>query len=437
MHLTHLSLTNFRNFARLDVDVPRGPVLLVGGNAQGKTSLLEAVYFLATFVSFHATSDRQLINFLAGREPLAVARIVADFQSKHPPAGLAPFSTAPPQNGAARSGQAASGMHRLEVRIIQEANLFNGSPRLRKELLLDGVKRRLNEVMGQFNAVLFLPHMLRVVEGAPEERRRYLNLAMAQVLPRYAPALAEYGRALTQRNALLKQLSERGSDALNAAPQLAYWDEQLALFGAELVHARIHAIHELERLAARFHRELTRGQEVLRLSYQPAYDPLPQPPRQYALPLEAPIDRSGLALEKIQQGFLACLKKQRSEEIARGMTTSGPHRDEMRFLSNGVDLGTYGSRGQARTAVLSLKLAEVAWMKEKTGQWPVLLLDEVLAELDAERRSDLLGRLEESEQSMLTTTDLDHFSPAFVQGAKIWHIQGGRLDHEDHPQQDA
>ncbi|HEX7973124.1 MAG TPA: AAA family ATPase, partial [Anaerolineales bacterium] len=167
MHLTHLSLTNFRNFTRLDLDVPTGPVLLVGGNAQGKTSLLESIYFLATFVSFHATSDRQLINFLASREPLAVARIVADFNRSE-------------------NGPLPSVSHRMEVRIIQEANGFNGAPRLRKEVLLDGVKRKINEAVGEFNAVLFLPHMLRVVEGAPEERRRYLNLALAQVLPRYA-----------------------------------------------------------------------------------------------------------------------------------------------------------------------------------------------------------------------------------------------------------
>ena len=112
------------------------------------------------------------------------------------------------------------------------------------------------------------------------------------------------------------------------------------------------------------------------------------------------------------------------------MTTIGPHRDELRFLGNGIDLGIYGSRGQARTAVLALKLAEVTWMKQKTGQWPVLLLDEVLAELDAERRSDLIGRLMESEQALLTTTDLDLFSGDFIPKAKIWRIEGGRLTYE-------
>jgi len=309
------------------------------------------------------------------------------------------------------------------VRLIQEASGFNGVPRVRKEVLLDGVKRKMSEAIGAFNAVLFLPQMLRIVEGAPEERRRYLNLAMAQALPHYAEAITEYNRVLGQRNALLKQLGERGGDP----DQLSFWDEQLVTYGARIIYARIQAVQELERLAARSHQELTRGQEVFRLAYQPSYDPLPRRPNQYSLPLDAPLDRSGLSREKIQNGFLEALARQRSEEIGRGVTTLGPHRDELRFLGNGIDLGVYGSRGQARTAVLSLKLAEVAWMHEKTGQWPVLLLDEVLAELDPERRVDLLSRLLESEQALLTTTDLDLFSADFALKAALWRVQAGRL----------
>jgi DNA replication and repair protein RecF len=132
-------------------------------------------------------------------------------------------------------------------------------------------------------------------------------------------------------------------------------------------------------------------------------------------------------LSKIQQGFLEDLQRMRGEEIGRGVTTIGPHRDELRFLSNGIDLGVYGSRGQARSAVLSLKLAEMEWMKEKTGQSPVLLLDEVLAELDTQRRADLLARLSESQQALLTTTDLDLFPPDFVRQVALWRIETGRL----------
>ena len=375
--------------------------MLVGDNAQGKTSLLEAIYFLATLTSFHASSDRQLINFIEARQNLAVGRIVADFC-----------------RGAEN--------HHLEVRIIQEPNGQNGNLHLRKEVLLDGVKRKAGEAVGQFNAVLFLPQMMGVIEGGPEERRRYLNLALAQVISHYQSALAEYNKALLQRNALLKQLYERKGDA----SQLDYWDDQIATYGAQLIHTRIRAVQDLERLAARTHRELTHANEVLRLSYQPAYDPLPKAPGQLALSLDAAVDRTGFSQEQIRKGFLESLQKLRMEEIGRGITTIGPHRDELRFLANGIDLGTYGSRGQARSAILALKIAEVAWMHTKSGHWPILLLDEVLAELDTERRFDLLERLNQSEQVLLSTTDLDLFAPDFVQKASRLAGANGRVEKD-------
>lgn len=417
MKLTHLSLTDFRNFARLDIDVPSGALLFVGDNAQGKTSLLEAIYYLAVFSSFQASNDRELINFLADREPVAVAKIKAQFARS----GFASTSEVEPVS--AKSSFSLKGSHSLEIRIILQPNHINGSQRLRKEILLDGVKCKISDAIGAFNAVLFLPHMLRIVEGPPEERRRYLNLLMVQVLPHYAELLTDYNRSISQRNALLKQLAERGGDP----NQLDYWDERLVASGARLIHARIHTIQALESLAFGLHTELTRYKEVLRLDYQPAYEPLPKRTGQYELPIHAPLDRSGLSLEKIQSGFHERLIQIRNQEIIRGVTTIGPHRDELRLLSNSIDLGTYGSRGQARTAVLALKLAEVAWMREKSGQWPILLLDEVLAELDPERRSDLLSRLLESEQVMMTTTDLDLFNSEFIERANIWKIHGGQL----------
>jgi DNA replication and repair protein RecF len=228
---------------------------------------------------------------------------------------------------------------------------------------------------------------------------------------------------LSQRNALLKQLGERGGDA----EQLTYWDELLAGRGALLIEARSAATSELERLATRIHNRLTHGQEVLRMVYQPAYDPIPQPQGQYSLPILASADRSGFSRDEICQGFLHKLKTLRGEEIGRGVTTIGPHRDELRFVGNGIDLGSFGSRGQVRTLLLSLKLAEVAWLKERTGEWPVLLLDEILAELDMQRRADLLELLVESEQALLTTTDLKLFDSAFVQGGTVWQVQRGMV----------
>jgi DNA replication and repair protein RecF len=399
MYLKNLSLTNFRNFTRLDLDLPNGPLLLVGANGQGKTSLLEAIYYLATFTSFHATHDRELVNFMAAREPLAVGRIVAHFE---------------------RDGSQTQ----LEIRIIKETNGLNGSTRVRKEILLDGLKMKRGEAVGQFMSVLFLPQMVSVIEGAPEERRRFLNLAMSQVIPGFSRTLADYRQTLSQRNALLKQLQEFGGDA----DQLIYWDELLVAKGSALIYDRIKTVQQLERTATSNHRELTRGSSILRLSYQPAYDPLPETPGQFSLPLEDPVDRGGLTIEAIQQGFAQRLVVQRSVDIARGVTTLGPHRDELRFLENGIDLGVYGSRGQVRTAILSLKMAEMTWMEQKTNFSPVLLLDEALAELDPTRREDLLQRVTSSGQTLLTTTDLNLFSADFIGDATLWKVNDGRVE---------
>jgi DNA replication and repair protein RecF len=235
--------------------------------------------------------------------------------------------------------------------------------------------------------------------------------------------LSEYGEALTQRNALLKLLAERGGDQ----SQLDFWDETITRTGAAIILRRIEAVQEIEKLAARIHRELTHAVEVLRLHYQPAYDPLPRPEGQLAMPLATPVQRNGFCEEDIRLGFLEALRSSRSEEIRRGVTVLGPHRDELRFLANGIDLSDFGSRGQVRTALLALKLAEIEWMKVKTGQWPVLLLDEVLAELDTQRRLDLLSYLDRIEQALLTTTDLKLFSPVFVAKSQIWDVSAGSV----------
>ncbi len=400
MYIQHLSLTNFRNFARLDIDLPRRVVLVVGSNAQGKTSLLEAIYYLASFTSFQTHTDRQLINFVEAKNSLAVARLVGDYE---------------------RYGK----KHHMEVRLILEPTGITGQ-RLRKEALLDGVKRPLHEVVGHFNAVIFVPQMSQIIEGGPHDRRHYLNLTLAQAIPQYAGVLNDYNQALGQRNALLKSLSENGGDARD----LDVWDETLARLGAQILAWRIEAVLQLERPAARIHHELTHGKEVLRLSYQPAYDPLPAPEGQIGMKITTEIDRSNLKVDEIRSGFLARLKQVRPEEIARGITTIGPHRDELRFLANGIDLADYGSRGQVRTALLAVKLAEVSWMKERTGEWPVILLDEVMAELDLQRRVDLLNYTGEGEQVLFTATDAKMFAPEFVERSEVWKVENGNIYKE-------
>lgn len=400
MYLKHLSLTNFRSFTRLDIDIPQRVVVLVGANAQGKTSILEAIYFLAAFTSFQTHADRQIVNFTeAKNNSLTVTRLVAEYQR-------------------------GRNKHRLEARLILEPMGVVNSQRLRKEILLDGVKKPVSDVIGHFNAVIFVPQMSQIIEGAPEERRRYLNLALAQSTPAYARVLSEYNQALTQRNALLKLLGERGG----SGDQLEVWDETLTRLGSQIILWRIEATQQIERLAARVHHELTHGSEILRISYEPAFDPLPKPNGQMGLKIDTVVDRSGLDLKEIQAGFRASLSALRSVEIARGVTTIGPHRDEIRFLANDIDLGNYGSRGQVRTALLSLKLAEVNWMKDRTGEWPVILLDEVMAELDVQRRGDLLKYAGETEQVLFTTTDLNLFTPEFTQHAEVWRVERGKVE---------
>lgn len=407
MFLKHLSLTNFRNFTRLDVDLPQRVVVLVGANAQGKTSILEAIYFLAAFTSFQTHADRQIVNFTeAKNNALTVTRLVAEYQRTR-------------------------SKHRLEARLILEPTGVVNSQRLRKEVLLDGVKKPVSEVIGHFNAVIFVPQMSQIIEGAPEDRRRYLNLALAQSTPSYARVLSEYNQALTQRNALLKSLGERGGSGdkrSSPADQLEVWDDTLTRLGSQIILWRIEALQQIERLASRVHHELTHGTEILRLGYEPAFDPLPKPNGQLGLNINTVVDRSGLDLKEIQEGFRASLSALRSVEIGRGVTTIGPHRDEIRFLANDIDLGNYGSRGQVRTALLSLKLAEVHWMRDRTGEWPVILLDEVMAELDVQRRGDLLKYIGETEQVLFTTTDLNLFTPEFASKAEIWRVEGGRVE---------
>ena len=397
MYLTHLSLTDFRIFSRFDQDLPAKALILVGDNAQGKTSLLEAVYYLSTLDSFQASNTSELINFFALQEDLAVGRIVADFHR-------------------------ADGDHRLEIRLIHETQ-SNGNTSTRKEVLLDGTSLKINAAIGQFNAVLFLPQMLQILTGSPQRRRHYLDITLSQVDTHYRESLTDFNKALIQRNALLKQLNERSGDP----EQLAFWDEKIILAGAYLMFGRIQAIHDLSVLAGSIHQELTRGEEILRLNYLPSFEPLQSPPGQISMPLNSPADRTGLTLPEIQDGYREKIIARRSDDISRGTTSMGPHRDELRFLSNAIDLGNFGSRGQLRTTLLALKLAEVSWLKEKSGDWPVLLLDEVLAELDDTRRQDLLDRLADSEQALLTTTDLGLFTEDFQKSAGLWEIKKGEL----------
>ena len=406
MHLRHLSLTNFRLYSRLEVDLPSQAILLYGDNAQGKTSLLEAIYVLATGRSAHTTSDRQLINWLASEEGLTPhARLAADIV------------------------RADRSLHIDMVLLLEPAKTEDGW-RFRKQIKINGAVVRATDLIGQIAVVMFLPDDVEIVGGGPANRRKYLDNALSQVDVEYARALDLYADVLSQRNALLKQLAETGGTLDYGADQLIYWDEQLAAAGTTITLRRQSMIAELEQLADRLHRDLTRERHTLRLRYQPAFnaDQPIGPVYQRALNLDLPTQSPDATFEQAKTSFLKQLDVKRKEELARGTTLVGPHRDELRFIADEIDLGVYGSRGQQRTAVLALKLAEVHWMRSKINDWPILLLDEVMAELDAKRRGFLLDQINGANQSILTATDPEMFTAEFRAQAKLAKVVRGRIE---------
>ncbi len=396
MIIRQLSLTNFRAFKRLELDFPSNLNLIVGENAQGKTSVLEAVHLLSLLTSPIAGHDRQMIRFLALENEIPVGRLVAVVEK-------------------------ANKVHRIEIRLIIGGS-GNGTTRLRKEVIIDGSKRKLLNAVGYFNSVIFLPQMTRIIEDGPDERRKYLNRTLSQAFPEYVRSLSAYKQGIIRRNALLKQIFEQSS----SRDQLIYWDELIAGHGAVIIHTRANAIRALSEHMHMQHEKLTHGKEQIMLSYLPSVAFSEGSREQPGLGLKDGITEN-ISVDVIKKIFLRKLKDEQNEEVRRGVTTIGPHRDELRFISNNLDLGIYGSRGQIRTAVIALKLAEVYWLQAQTGETPVLLLDEMLAELDQQRRQDLLGVLEENSQSILTTTDLHLFEPDFIEKCRVWVIHDGNI----------
>lgn len=394
MIVRHLSLTNFRLYARLELGLPPGLTIVQGDNAQGKTSLLEAIYFLATAHSPHTSVDRQVIRWGAAEEaayPFAILK--ADLLRQ-------------------------DGPRVLEIGI----QLLDGN-RLKKEIRINHTTRRGIDLVGQLAVVLFLPGDVELVSGPPALRRNYLDAALSQVDADYVRALSQYERALTQRNALLRQAQERPVDP----DEFGVWDDQLVPAGVEVALRRRCAVAELTQLAMSAHRRLSNGLEYLEIIYQPNFDAAAPASlaRSYQIGLDLSRPPADLDRADLEAAFRKALIDRRREEIARGSTLTGPHRDDLRFLANTVDLGNYGSRGQQRTAVLSLKLAEADWMRQRIGEEPVLLLDEVLAELDPSRRRCLLSHISDSHQTIVTTTDVARFDEAFVKQATLLKVAHG------------
>ncbi len=403
MLLSRLSLTHFRNYHHLDLTFDAPLTLLQGQNAQGKTNLLEAIFLLATINAVHAGQEREIVDWQASDEPIPYCRVAGQIHT---------------------DGRTLD----LEVLLTPRGDGVNYT----KQIKVNGAARRAMDLVGLLRAVLFLPEDIKLVDGGPGERRRYLDVALCQIDKAYCRALSAFQQVLLQRNSLLKALRDqeaRPSPAVDA--QLAFWDEKLVQHGAAVVARRHNFVVELEQLAAARHAELSGGREQLALHYLPSFNPGLLADAEFELLREgllaaAPSDR--LSVDTVSAAYLRKLAVRRSRELAAGTTLYGPHRDDLRFLANGRDLRVYGSRGQQRSAALALKLAEMRAMTAATGAAPLLLLDDVMSELDAERRSMLLAVIDDVPQAIVTTTDWEDFSPAFRQRARRFYVHSGIVE---------
>ena len=411
MRIKHLSLVNFRNYSRLELDLPPGIILLLGDNAQGKTNLLEAVYLLSRMRSPRTGTERELVNWLTLEEELPFARLAAQVQR-------------------------GDEIDQIEVSLVQNGLLApeaNGSS-LRKHIRVNGAARRATDVVGLLSAVLFMPEDIDLVAGSPGGRRRYLDDAVCQVDAQYSRELQRYTRVLTERNFLLRSLRSRSFDP----SELTFWDQKLIEHGSYLIWKRHQILKMLNIEAQRVLLRLTGGAESLELEYVGTVESFrgeeeAAQPQLFAGVAASSMPDEADARQAVSESFAARLREMRSREIDQGVTLVGPHRDDLRFWANGIDMNVFGSRGQQRTVALSMKLAELELVATIKQDRPILLLDDVASELDEEHRKYLFAALSTVQQVVMTATDLAHLSPTFVAGATVWRVTGGRVGVQSSP----
>ncbi|MFP4201309.1 MAG: DNA replication/repair protein RecF [Clostridia bacterium] len=377
--VSKLYLRNYRSYPELLFQPDPGVNFLLGSNAAGKTNLLEAIHYLATLRSPRTAKDADMVRW--GEKSLYVK---GEFLFEGP-------------------------RHTLEV------GYRGGRGRV---LRVDGVPvRRVGDFLGYVDAVFFSPDDLRLVKGGPEERRRFLDAEIGQVHSRYRSAVDDYGKILSQRNESLKNIRSRRSSVTETDLLLQPWDEQLVATGSRIVSDRIRHLDRWMAVAREAYSQLTDAEENLGVAYSSDYldevivgeggDELP--------------DREGIA-----RSFAEHLTQRRSEEIERGFTVVGPHRDDLTFFVAGRDARTYGSQGQQRSVALALKIAEVTWVREETRREPILLLDDVISELDERRAGRLAGLLGNAGQTMITSTHLDERVRSQADPT-IWKVSEGEV----------
>lgn len=389
MIVRSLRLLNFRNYATQDVELPPGLVALTGDNGQGKTNLLEALCVLAATKSPLVERDRELIRWEQKE-----TRITAEVQLDR----------------------------RDERRVLEYGWRLEGNT-LAREMRAGGVPQSaLAQWLGQLQVVAFFPHDLVLITGEPGERRRFLNLELGKTRPAHFADAAKYRRALQQRNALLKSIADsrygRKVAPLDNPGTLAEWNRQIVTYGARILAQRAQFLSELGPLLHEVHSRLSGRDEIFTVEYaagvatKAGYD-----------------DKND---DKSHSGnwtrwFSSALESDHAVDLRRGTTQSGPHRDDLIFKLGGTDLRRFGSQGQQRLAVLSLKIALAHWVGAATGEPPVLLLDDALSELDETRRNRLLNEARAFPQSVLTATDA-----RFLQDVRstLFRVEAGRVSSQ-------
>ncbi len=348
MNIKRLELKNFRNYKDETIELPSGASVFLGQNAQGKTNILEAVYYAALGRSHRTSADMELVRWDEGEALLSL-----DFFRM-------------------------SAENKLEFRFFRDS---------RRKIFRNGAPIRMKDLVGTINVVLFSPEDLFLIKGAPAGRRRFLDMEISQADPSYFYDLAVYTRLLTQRNTLLKRVRDGEADE----SEIPLWDVQIVPRAVNLIKKRIDTVKKLDELASGTQREISGGREKLSLRYE-----------LHGADGDMTKDLFSWYNEKLAESLRL--------DIVRGVTRFGPHRDDLAFFVNGTDLRAFGSQGQQRTGVLSLKLAELAFFKEETGEYPILLLDDVMSELDRDRREKLLSFIRgEKMQALITATDEAYF----------------------------
>ena len=342
MYISRLRLTNFRNYEFQELVFDRERVFIMGDNAQGKTNLLESMFLCAAGRSHRTSKEKDMVKM--GCDSAGVKMMIK----------------------------------RMEGTQTIDYRLYTGKKR---DIYINGIKtRRIGELMGHFNCVFFAPEDLDLVKEGPAMRRRFMDIELSQLYPAYFYALQRYNHILKQRNNLLKSIEYKPS----LRGTLPVWNEQLAMSGADIMKTRVSFCKKLCSLAAENHGAISGGKETIQAEYAPS------------MPEEA-VDFSE---------YLRLLIKSEDDDIRRKTTLLGIHRDDIIINVNGADIRGYGSQGQQRTAAISLKLSELTLMKEVLGQSPVLLLDDVLSELDDNRRSMLLKSIKNI-QTFISGTNCD------------------------------